>query len=259
LIGQRLSHYEIIAKLGEGGGGVVYKARDTRLDRFVAIKALNAATALDPERRLRFVHEARAASALNHPGIVAVHEIATVDGADFIVMEFVDGVTLDQVIRAGGLRLPIALNYATQIANVLGKAHAAKIVHRDIKPSNIIVTHDGVVKVLDFGVAKLSSAADDAIDGRATTHTRTLPATGSGRVFGTLAYMSPEQAAGAPVDARSDIFSFGAVLYEMVTGRPAFGGDSPTAILAAVMSSEPHGEAQLSERDKREHEGIIGR
>jgi len=231
MIGQKLLHYEIVEKLGEGGMGVVYKARDTRLDRFVALKFLPAEKIADAERKARFVQEAKSASALNHPNIITIHDI----GENFIAMEYVAGKTLDQITPRRGMRLGDALKIAVQIADALTKAHAAGIVHRDLKPGNIMVDGDGRVKVLDFGLAKLTETAlgeDEA--------TRTMkPHTEEGTIVGTAAYMSPEQAQGKLVDARSDIFSFGSVLYEMVTGARAFRGDSRMSTLAAVLQSEP--------------------
>ncbi len=240
--------------------GVVYKALDTRLGRFVAIKALNAETALDPERRRRFAQEAKAASALNHRGIVAVHDITSEGGADFIIMEYVQGHTLDQLIRRGGLKLTVALDYAIQIADALAEAHAAGIVHRDIKPANVMVSDDDVVKILDFGLAKLVACGKGAIDAGASTHTADLAGTlrtGEGKILGTVAYMSPEQASGRKVDARSDIFCFGSLLYEMVTGVQAFGGDSSAATLVAVMAGEPKPPSALSKNVPRDLERII--
>jgi Tol biopolymer transport system component/predicted Ser/Thr protein kinase len=235
MIGQKLLHYEIVEKLGEGGMGVVYKARDTHLDRFVAVKVLPPEKVADAGRKARFVQEAKAASALNHPNIVTVHDISSEGGVDFIAMEFVAGKTLDQLIPRKGMRLNDALKIAVQIADALTRAHAAGIVHRDLKPSNVMLDEHGLVKVLDFGLAKLTETAlgeDEA--------TRTVkPRTEEGTVVGTAAYMSPEQAEGKPVDARSDIFSFGAVLYEMVTGRRAFQGDSRMSTLSAVLHKEP--------------------
>ncbi len=235
MIGQKLLHYDIVEKLGEGGMGVVYKARDTHLDRFVAIKVLPAEKVADPERKRRFVQEAKAASALNHPNIVHVYDITADSGVDFIAMEFVAGKTLDQLISRKGMRLNDALKIAVQIADALARAHAAGIVHRDLKPSNIMLDEHGLVKVLDFGLAKLTETAlgeDEA--------TRTAkPRTEEGTIVGTAAYMSPEQAEGKPVDARSDIFSFGAVLYEMVTGQRAFRGSSRISTLSAVLHQDP--------------------
>ncbi len=252
MIGQKLLHYEIVEKLGEGGMGVVYKARDTHLDRFVAIKVLPPEKVADSERKRRFVQEAKAASALNHSSIIHVYDISLDAGVDFIAMEYVAGQTLDQLIPRKGMRLNDALKIAVQIADALAKAHAAGIVHRDLKPGNIIVTGDGLVKVLDFGLAKLTETAlgEDEVTRTAKPHTE------EGTVIGTAAYMSPEQAEGKPVDARSDIFSFGAVLYEMVTGVRAFRGDSRMSTLAAVLHHEP---APLGEEVPGDLRKIIAR
>ena len=216
--------------------GEVYRARDARLDRFVAIKVLPADKLTDPERKRRFVQEARAASALNHPNIVTIHDIGTEDGVEFLAMELVVGKTLDDLTPRDGFRIPELLRYAVQAADALAKAHAAGIVHRDLKPGNIMVTGDGLVKVLDFGLAKLvqSSAGHDDDGGRTVS-----PATDAGLIVGTAAFMSPEQAEGKPVDARSDIFSFGAVLYEMATGQRAFRGDTAMSTISAILRDEP--------------------
>jgi eukaryotic-like serine/threonine-protein kinase len=240
MIGQTLAHYRILEKLGEGGMGVVYKARDTHLDRFVAIKVLPPGKVLDPERKRRFVQEAKAASALNHPNIITIHDIASESGRDFIVMECVEGKTLDQLIGRKGLKLGEALGYAAQIADGLAKAHAAGIVHRDLKPSNVMVSEDGLVKILDFGLAKLTESIPE--DENAPTQTAGLIAesrTQAGTIIGTLAYMSPEQAEGKKVDARSDIFSFGSVLYEMLAGQRAFNRESRLSTLTAITTEDP--------------------
>ena len=234
MIGQTIAHYRILEKLGEGGMGVVYKARDTHLDRVVAIKLLPPEKTADPERKRRFVQEAKAASALNHPHIVTVHDVASDHGVDFIVMECVSGRTLGQAIGRKGLKLPDTLKYGAQIADALAAAHGAGIVHRDLKPGNVMVTDSGLVKVLDFGLAKLTEAAPEF----ATTMTR-QPETEEGTIVGTVAYMSPEQAEGKKVDARSDIFSFGSVLYEMATGRRAFSGATKLATQSAILHEEP--------------------
>jgi Tol biopolymer transport system component len=236
LIGQRLGHYEIVAKLGEGGMGVVYKARDSRLERFVALKVLPPEKTPDPDRKRRFMQEAKSASALNHPNIITVHDIGEADGMTFIAMECVEGKTLDQLIGPKGLPLDEVLKYSVQIAGALAKAHTAGIVHRDLKPSNIMVTGDGLIKVLDFGLAKLTEPAEPG----ELAITLTLKAiTKEGFIAGTAAYMSPEQAEGKPVDARSDIFALGAVLYEMVTGRRAFQRGSQASTIAAVLLEQP--------------------
>ena len=227
--GQVLGRYRIESKLGQGGMGAVYKAHDSVLRRTVALKVLPAWRFADPESKQRLMREARAASALSHPHIVTTYDIDQADSIDFIAMEYVPGKTLDQVIPRKGLRLAEALKYAVQVADALAAAHTAGIVHRDIKPSNIAVSDQGQVKVLDFGLAKRVGAAP----GEAST------ATAQGVIMGTAAYMSPEQAEGKPADARSDIFSFGAVLYEMVTGRRAFPGDTPMSTMAAILNQEP--------------------
>jgi serine/threonine protein kinase len=226
MVGKVLAQYQISEKLGEGGMGVVWKARDTHLDRFVALKTLSAEKLTDPERKRRFVQEAKAASALNHPNIVHIYDIAEADGVQFIAMEYVPGKTLDQLIGRKGLRLNEALKYAVQIADALARAHAAGIVHRDLKPSNLMIDDHGLVKVLDFGLAKLAETATGEFGETVTVRAPERPSTEEGTIFGTTAYMSPEQAEGKAVDTRSDIFSFGSVLYEMITGRRAFEGAS---------------------------------
>ena len=235
--GTRLGPYQIVGPLGHGGMGVVYAAVDTRLERRVAIKLLPPDAVADPERRRRLIQEARAVSALNHPNIAQIHDVVEIpaDGggpASGLVFELVDGVPLDRKIAAGALPVPQALDYAQQIAAALEAAHAAGIVHRDIKPANIVIGGDGRVKVLDFGLAKLAQPPDGDT-------TMTSAGTRLGLIIGTAAYMSPEQAQGRPVDARSDVFSFGAVLYEMLAGRRAFGGDSDVAALTAVLTADP--------------------
>jgi serine/threonine protein kinase len=199
--------------------GEVLLATDTRLHRTVAIKILPRDKVADPERKRRFILEARAASALNHPNIITLHDIANDGGVDYLVMEYAPGQPLSERIAAQGLPLSEAIEYAIQIANALSAAHEAGIVHRDIKPGNVVVTPQGQVKILDFGLAKLSERQSNSQN---ETRTEELPLTETGVVMGTIAYMSPEQARGDAVDARSDLFSFGAMLYEMVTGRRAF-------------------------------------
>ncbi|MEO8596942.1 MAG: protein kinase [Candidatus Solibacter sp.] len=254
-----ISHYEILEKLGEGGMGVVWKARDTRLERFVAIKFLPPERTADPDRRRRFMQEARAASALNHARIVTIHEIDQADGADFIVMEFVAGKTLDQFITSKGMKVDETIRIAIQIADALAAAHAAGIVHRDLKPANVMVSETGQIKVLDFGLAKLQEAP---VSSGETDKTRTIAdftKTEDGTIVGTTCYMSPEQAEGKKVDARSDIFSFGAVLYEMLTGKRAFQGDSKMSTLAAVLRSQPEPLEKAADGVPRELARIVQR
>src|SRR5262245_61381615 len=241
MIGTTLRHYRIVEKIGEGGMGVVYRAVDMHLDRTVAIKVLRPEAVGDAERKWRFVREAKAASALNHPHIVTIHDIDSDQGVDFMVMEHVEGTPLDRLIPKEGLPLAQALEYAEQVAAALGAAHTAGIVHRDIKPANVIVGRDGRAKVLDFGLAKLvepGSAGAKTTDSTATAQTA-LPRTRDGVILGTVAYMSPEQAQGSPVDARSDVFSFGSVLYEMLAGRRPFQGDSQLLTLTAILRDPP--------------------
>jgi Tol biopolymer transport system component/predicted Ser/Thr protein kinase len=240
LIGRQLGSYQIVSQLGSGGMGVVYQARDTRLKRTVAIKVLPQDLPSDPERRERFVQEARAASSLNHPHIITVYDIGSEGDMDFIVMEYVSGKSLDQLIPRKGMRLNQALKLAVQMADAMAKAHSAGIIHRDLKPGNVMVSDDDRVKVLDFGLAKLTEVLDS---GEGTTQIQSLTETGT--IVGTASYMSPEQAEGKKVDARSDIFSFGSVLYEMVTGQKAFQSDSKLATLATIIKQEPKAVSQL--------------
>src|SRR5512134_1149022 len=235
----RLGPYEVLGTLGAGGMGEVYRARDTRLGREVALKVLPAERMADEGRRRRFVQEARAASALNHPHIVTIYEVESAEGIDFIAMEYVPGQTLDGLIPQHGMRLGEALGVAIPVADALGAAHSHGIVHRDVKPANVIVTREGVAKVLDFGLAKLVSDEADEAGQTPTTATGSRELTRSGAITGTAGYMSPEQATGGKVDARSDVFSFGAVLYEMVTGRRAFAGKTVSETLTAVVRDQP--------------------
>ncbi len=248
MITKTISHYEILAPLGEGGMGVVYRAVDTRLGRPVAVKLLRLDGAIDGESRKRFVQEARAASALNHPHIITIYEIGQAAGADFIAMEYVAGSSLAQVVEQRRLSITDGLKYAVQIADALAAAHAAGILHRDLKPGNIMVSNTGSIKVLDFGLAKLTDSADvEPLGERATagtTREEDRLQTEEGTILGTAAYMSPEQAEGKPADARSDVFSFGAVLYEMITGRRAFRGATKMSTLAAVLTKEPEPPSQ---------------
>jgi serine/threonine-protein kinase len=231
--GTRFAAYELGPLLGSGGMGEVYRARDVRLGRPVAIKVLRAESAANPQRLARFEQEARTASALNHPNVITIYDIGTVDDVSYIAMEFVEGRTLREILERGPLPVPRLVDYATQMAGALAKAHAGGIVHRDLKPENVMVTADGLVKILDFGLAKLtpevSSSSTDAPDGLTAT----------GVLLGTVQYMSPEQARSPAVDHRSDQFTLGMILYEMATGRRAFHRDTVGRTIAAIMFDTP--------------------
>ncbi len=254
MIGRTLGHYQIEAKLGEGGMGVVYRARDLRLDRTVALKVLTAEAVANPQRKRRFVQEAKAASALNHPNIVTIYDIDSADGVDFIAMEYVAGRTLEELIARGSLKPGETIRYGVQIADALARAHVEGIVHRDIKPANIMVDGEGRVKLLDFGLAKLTETASS--DDTETT-LDAPPHTEHGTILGTIAYMSPEQAEGCKLDARSDVFSFGSVLYELVTGRRAFRGESKVSTLSAILREDPPRVGELAPAAPRQLEWII--
>ena len=237
--GRVVSHYQFLEKLGAGGMGDIYKAHDSRLNRFVAVKVLSSANAGDPDRRRRFIQEAQAASGLNHPNIITIYDIVNEPDGDFMVMEYVSGKTLVDLIPKGGLRAPQALKYGVQMADALSAAHAAGIVHRDIKPGNVMVTDSGLVKVLDFGLAKLTDrGGPSSVISDKTQTIAEAPLTVEGSIIGTVSYMSPEQAQGKKVDTRSDIFSFGVVFYEMLTGARAFSGDSALSTLSAILRDE---------------------
>jgi serine/threonine-protein kinase len=236
--------------------GEIYKARDPRLNRMVAVKVLPASATGDPERRRRFLQEAQAASGLNHPNIITIHDIVTDEGSDYMVMEFIAGKTLGEMIPPGGLGMSKTLQYATQIADALGAAHAAGIVHRDLKPGNVMVTPSGRLKILDFGLAKVT--AETSLT-EATQTIATAPVTVEGSILGTVSYMSPEQAQGKKVDQRSDIFAFGALLYEMVTGHKAFAGDSALTTLTAILRDEVRPVADFTTGVPPELEEVIGR
>ncbi len=259
MIGRTVSHYTVLEKLGAGGMGEVYKAQDTRLNRFVAMKVLSTANAGDVERRRRFVQEAQAASALNHPNIITIHDVVSTDGLEFMVMEFVSGATLDDLVPKHGLNVQKSLDIAVQMADALQTAHAAGIVHRDLKPANVMVTGSGLVKILDFGIAKLTGPMPSAAGNTDETLPIDSPMTVEGSILGTVCYMSPEQAQAKTVDQRSDIFSFGLVLYEMLTGQKAFSGESALSTLSGILRDEAKPIGQIVEGVPPELEQIVFR
>jgi serine/threonine protein kinase len=234
--GTRLGPYETVTPLGSGGMGEVYKARDTRLDRIVALKVVPAELASDPDRRVRFEREARAIAALSHPHICVIHDVGREGDVDYLVMEYLEGETVaDRLARVNGpLPLDQALAIAIDVADALDKAHRVGITHRDLKPANIMLTREGA-KLLDFGLAKLHEAGPVAVSGltRLATHTAD---TARGTILGTLAYMAPEQLEAKQADGRSDIWALGVVLYEMVTGARPFAGDSPAIVIGGIMN-----------------------
>ena len=236
--GTHLGPYEVVSPIGAGGMGEVYRARDTRLGRDVAIKVLPAEFAGDPDRLRRFEQEAQAVAALNHPNIVSLYDIGTYEGSPYLVSELLEGESLRQRLTVAPLPPPKAMELAVQIAQGLAAAHEKGIIHRDLKPENLFITRDGQAKILDFGVAKLLPKREPAERSVAPT---VLEGTDPGIVMGTAGYMSPEQVRGLPVDHRSDIFSFGCVLYEMVTGRRAFAGATAADTMAAILTQEPPG------------------
>src|ERR1700676_1312984 len=237
LPGTRLGPYEILSAIGAGGMGEVYKARDTRLDRIVAIKVLPAHLADRSELRERFEREARTIASLNHPHICVLHDIGQQDGIDFLVMEYLEGETLAQRLLKGSLPIQQVLHYAIEISDALDKAHRKGITHRDLKPGNIMLTKSGT-KLLDFGLAKLAQEAAPAIpDSQLPTMKSAI--TAHGTILGTLQYMAPEQVEAKEVDARTDIFAFGAVVYEMATGKKAFEGKTSASVMAKIMEAEP--------------------
>src|SRR6266540_5265681 len=234
--GSRLGPYEILSPLGAGGMGEVYRARDPRLGRDVAIKVLPASFSADPDRLRRFEQEAQAAGALNHPNITIVYDIGTHENAPYVVQELLEGETLRMELSGGRFSPRKAIDYALQITQGLAAAHDKGIVHRDLKPENLFVTKEGRVKILDFGLAKLTQVGQSGV----TTNLPTVtPGTEPGVVMGTLGYMSPEQVKGRPADARSDIFSFGAIFYEMLSGNRAFHGESAAETMSAILREEP--------------------
>jgi serine/threonine protein kinase len=241
--GSQLGPYEVEGLLAKGGMGEVYRARDTRLDRKVALKVLSPGATIDSERLMRFAREARTGALLNHPNIVVVYDVGSQEGTPFVVSELLHGETLRERMKEGALPASVAVKYALQVARGLGAAHKQGIVHRDLKPENIFITEDDRVKILDFGLAKCRAEALEALQDSTIS-------TQPGVLLGTVGYMSPEQVRGLPIDHRSDIFSLGVILYEMVSGAAPFAGDSAVETLNAILKDDPpclrHGEGKVS-------------
>jgi TolB-like protein/Flp pilus assembly protein TadD len=260
MIGKTLAHYEILEKIGSGGMGEVYRARDTKLGREVALKTLPAEMAADPERLRRFEREAKAVAALNHPNIVTIHSVEHAGGLHFLTMELVKGETLAEQIPRRGLPLTRILELAVPLADAVSAAHERGITHRDLKPANIVIGDDGRLRILDFGIAKLreEEVAGGRAAGEAAAETAKLPITGEGRILGTIPYMSPEQLQGLPVDARSDIFSVGIILYEMATGKRPFEGETSVDLMSSILKDTPSPLSETRE-DLPRHLGRIVR
>ncbi|HJZ13281.1 MAG TPA: serine/threonine-protein kinase, partial [Acidobacteriota bacterium] len=252
MLPQTIAHYKIIRKIGSGGMGEVFEAQDTRLGRPVALKILPPEMAADPKRLRRFVQEAKAASMLSHPNITHIYEIGDLEDCKFIAMELVIGQTLHEILRSGPFPIQQLLRIGLQIADALEEAHSKGITHRDIKPGNIMMTQKGHVKILDFGLAKMEWVAQENVE-EISTRIRTEP----GTLMVTVQYMSPEQALGMPIDHRSDIFSVGAVFYEMATGQRAFSGNTPAATIDKILHSQPDSIARLNPQVPAELERVI--
>lgn len=243
--GSRLGAYEILGHLGAGGMGVVYRARDTRLSRQIALKVLPADMAVHPDRLERFRREAQTVAALNHPNIVTIHSVEEADGVHFLTLELVEGRTLDKLITPGGMAIEMFFKVAVPLLDAVAAAHDRGVVHRDLKPTNVMVTADDRVKVLDFGLAKLFDAPSGEASETVIAHEHL---TGEGRVLGTVAYMSPEQAEAKPLDPRTDIFSLGVMLYEMSTGDRPFKGDTQMSVMSAILRDTPTAVTEVNTR-----------